>query len=105
MEKEKFETSNILPPEIQAAKDKFNALQLKIIRTHDIKLLGRLQEETSEFSKKLQKEFPDDYLKYGAYHILGGSDMMTAAERLDFEGEFSVIKFIDNLEAKFTEAK
>lgn len=105
MEEEKFETPNVLSPEIQAAKNKFNALQLKIVRAHDIESLGILQEEISEFAEKLQKEFPDDYLKYSAYHILGGSGMMTAAERMDFEGEFSVIKFIDNLEAKFTEAK
>jgi len=111
MEKIKFDEANKVSPEIQTAKDKLNALQLKFVREHNIELLSKLQNELFVFAKKLRKAFPD-YKEYSAYHrVLGGSGMDSKPEFLDFEGEddegnsYSVIKFVDNLEKKITEAK
>jgi hypothetical protein len=100
-----FEKNNKLPPEIQAAKDKLSALQTKVASGGNFDLIERLMKEIVNFAKKLKEEFPEDYLKYSAYHILAGSGMISGIEHLDFGGEFSVIKFIDGLEAKIIETK
>ena len=98
----KFEEANQPDPEIQAAKDKLNELTKKITQTGDFGLIIKLQDEITDFKEKIQKEFPEDYDKYRAYHILGGSGLKSNQGPFDFEGEFSVINFVNNLEAKIT---
>jgi len=110
MEREKFQELNALSPEIQAAKDKLSLLMRKFNFKTDPALAEKLHNEIFNFSKELQAAFPDNYFKYSAYHMLIGSSVDSKPEFFDFINgkngdKYSVIKFIDGLEAKITENK
>ncbi len=87
---------------LKSQKDKIEKIQSFKKRILERADFEQIWQEIIEFSEKIKKN-KENYLDCLAYHILIGStpEKNNPKQFFDFEGEFSIINFINKLKEKY----
>ena len=80
-------------------KERCGQLVAAMEKKGDEDALFTVQEARTNEALRLKEKYPDSYSNVEAYHALIGSGVPSGVETIpDFEGEDSIMKFLDRLE-------
>lgn len=84
------------PPSSESVRDKIGRLRIDVLKHMDVL---EFNEKMMVFIEKIKKNYPD-YKRYLCFHKLigsSGTENMSNMIDKDFEGEFSVVTFLEGL--------